>query len=221
MQIQDGSMFFFICHKPSIYCLHSAKFYLLELVFLFRVIFDCRMHVFQVVTILFIFNSIIVAYAYPLHASCSLEWNFNAVQCDIVQNKLVEQIQKWTGPGGCETGGEKCLYTLTKNTTNEVQATHTTPKKHYVDKISLKFSPASAILSPHQKWFDKNSGGNGCIVQGYSYSTIWYAILDFGTNYCNLHNLLTGTGLDKLAGFKEVVSDHTCTEYSSADCNTY
>ena len=30
------------------------------------------------------------------------------------------------------------------------------------------------------------------LFKGYSTSETWYAILDFGTNYCNLHNLLTG-----------------------------
>jgi len=30
------------------------------------------------------------------------------------------------------------------------------------------------------------------IVQGYSTSETWYAFLDYGTNYCNLHNLITG-----------------------------
>jgi len=30
------------------------------------------------------------------------------------------------------------------------------------------------------------------MFQGYSRSETWYAYLDFGTNYCNLHNLITG-----------------------------
>ena len=29
-------------------------------------------------------------------------------------------------------------------------------------------------------------------AQGYSTSETWYAVLDSGTNYCNLHNLITG-----------------------------
>jgi len=28
--------------------------------------------------------------------------------------------------------------------------------------------------------------------QGYSRSEMWYAYLDFGTNYCKLHNLIIG-----------------------------
>ena len=33
------------------------------------------------------------------------------------------------------------------------------------------------------------------LFQGYSRSETWYAVLDYGTNYCNLHNLITGTTL--------------------------
>ena len=29
-------------------------------------------------------------------------------------------------------------------------------------------------------------------LQGFSTSETWYAVLDYGTNYCNLHNLITG-----------------------------
>ena len=36
--------------------------------------------------------------------------------------------------------------------------------------------------------------------QAFSTSSIWYAILDFGTNYCNLRNLLDGTGLSNSIG---------------------
>lgn len=29
-------------------------------------------------------------------------------------------------------------------------------------------------------------------LQGYSTSETWYAVLDYGTNYCNLRNLIEG-----------------------------
>ena len=58
-------------------------------------------------------------------------------------------------------------------------------------------------------------------MQGYSTSETWYAVLDSGTNYCNLHNLVTGSGLNMSPGFKEDVNDSSCTQYSSADCTKY
>jgi hypothetical protein len=38
------------------------------------------------------------------------------------------------------------------------------------------------------------------LSQAYSTSSLWYAILDFGTNYCNLRNLLDGAGLADAPG---------------------
>ena len=39
------------------------------------------------------------------------------------------------------------------------------------------------------------------LFQGYSRSETWYAVLDYGTNYCNLHNLITGTTLSATDSF--------------------
>ena len=54
-------------------------------------------------------------------------------------------------------------------------------------------------------------------LRSFSKSTIWYAILDDGTNRCNLENLVGPTGLTH----SEQGSDATCTQYSSANCNKY
>ena len=46
-------------------------------------------------------------------------------------------------------------------------------------------------------------------IQGYSTSELWYAVLDYGTNYCNLHNLITGnnTRIDLLFVSIRVIAD--------------
>ena len=61
------------------------------------------------------------------------------------------------------------------------------------------------------------------LYQGYSRSTIGYAVFDKGTNYCNLHNLVVGSGLTNTTryGYKEDTDNSKCTEYSSADCDKY
>ncbi|XP_014677259.1 PREDICTED: uncharacterized protein LOC106817126 [Priapulus caudatus] len=65
-------------------------------------------------------------------------------------------------------------------------------------------------------------GGEKCLYLGFSTSETWYAVLDSGTNYCNLHNLITGTGLDTGdASYKEKTSNSVCTQYSSANCEKY
>ncbi|KAM7390873.1 hypothetical protein PAMA_008867 [Pampus argenteus] len=54
-----------------------------------------------------------------------------------------------------------------------------------------------------------------------SISETWYAIKDHGTNYCNLYNLMEGSGLTEVRGYKEVTSDFLCTQRSSANCIVY
>ena len=43
------------------------------------------------------------------------------------------------------------------------------------------------------------------------------AVLDDGTNYCNLHNLIEATTLT----FTEDVDTSDCTQYSTANCAKY
>jgi len=138
----------------------------------------------------------------PIHASCSLEWNFS-INCSTVNIALINQIKHWSG-NDCKTG-EKCLYTLKQYSKLEIKATHKTPVHKYVDDLTFKFTAKDA----------------GCKVQGHSSSETWYAILDYGTNYCNLHNLLTGAKLNKSPHFQEKTSNKICTQYSSANCTKY
>ena len=72
----------------------------------------------------------------------------------------------------------------------------------YVDDISFALSAASATA---------------CSAKAFSTSETWYAVLDKGTNYCNLHNLVAATGLP----FSEQTSNSVCTQYSSHDCSKY
>ncbi|XP_069108565.1 uncharacterized protein [Argopecten irradians] len=150
-----------------------------------------------------------VLYGYPLHASCKTQLVFPGTTCDSVRTKLVNQINAWKGRDGCKINtpelNEKCLYTLVSNDGNVLKATHETPLHPYIDDISFTFS----------------TSGSNCNVEGYSRSETWYAYLDFGTNYCNMNNLLTGSGLSTVAGFKETTSDSICTQYSSANCTRY
>lgn len=146
----------------------------------------------------------IFALSNPIHASCTVHWSFG-IPCSDVRTKILDQIQKWNGPAGCVKGGEKCLYKLVSNSGNTLKATHETPKKHYVDDLTFSF----------------DTEGNTCYVQGHSTSETWYAVLDSGTNYCNLENLITGSGLNKAKNYKEQTSNGECTQYSSANCDKY
>merc|ERR1712080_198979 len=74
--------------------------------------------------------------------------------------------------------GQKCLYEYTGTSGNVISGTHTTPVHKYVDDLT----------------FTMTESGQSCSVEGFSTSQTWYAVLDFGTNYCNMRNLADGAG---------------------------
>eukprot|EP00455_Lapot_gusevi_P044135 TRINITY_DN5465_c0_g1_i1.p1 TRINITY_DN5465_c0_g1~~TRINITY_DN5465_c0_g1_i1.p1 ORF type:complete len:161 (-),score=43.99 TRINITY_DN5465_c0_g1_i1:51-533(-) len=135
----------------------------------------------------------------PLHASCKVTWTFPNTSCGIVNGALVKAVANLSG-SDCGTS-EKCLYSLVSASSSEIKVVHTTPVKHYADDVSFDFSQS----------------GTDCVVAGYSTSETWYAILDYGTNYCNMHNLGAILGLQ----YSEITSDDICTQYSSANCDKY
>ncbi|XP_076473025.1 uncharacterized protein LOC143302300 [Babylonia areolata] len=144
------------------------------------------------------------AFWMPFHASCKIDWNWPQNDCLFVKTKIIDQIGKWNNTNCSET--EKCRYGLVSQNETQVKATHTTPVKLYVDDMTFTFNPGKS---------------SSCQVGGESHSETWYAVLDYGTNFCNLHNLVTGAGLDKAPGYSETTSNSVCTQYSSADCDKY
>ena len=86
---------------------------------------------------------------------------------------------------------------------------HQTPVHRYNDSLSFEF------LEPQL--------GNNCVVQAFSSSDLWYAYLDFGTNYCNLNNLISaeGLGITALNGFEEETAVEICTQYDQINRDKY
>ena len=56
--------------------------------------------------------------------------------------------------------------------------------------------------------------------QAYSRSET-LSLLDYGTNYCNLFNLMDGSGLVNDPAYSEETNDRICTQWSTADCDIY
>lgn len=144
-------------------------------------------------------------FMYPLHASCNITWTFQD-KCDVISNRLIQQMETWKTNATCGTG-QKCLYGFGSIEGNTLKGTHTTPKAGYIDDIEFSFFP--------------NTASGGCNVLGFSTSRIFFAVLDFGTNYCNLHNLVEGAGLASDAHYSELTRDEICTQYTSANCEKY
>ncbi|XP_040926440.1 uncharacterized protein LOC121202186 [Betta splendens] len=142
----------------------------------------------------------------PLHAQCRVEW-YLGIPCQAVYESLVSQIKKWRTMTDCAMGGQKCLYKLQSASVHFIAAKHTTPFERYVDDINLRLVSYGFFT--------------GCHVSAMSVSETWYAVRDHGTNYCNLYNLMEGSGLTEARGYREVTSDFLCTQRSSANCTIY
>ncbi|KAI7792696.1 uncharacterized protein LOC130547423 [Triplophysa rosa] len=141
----------------------------------------------------------------PLHAQCKVEWYFG-LPCRSVYEALVTQIKKWRTASTCATGGQKCLYKLQSASVHFISAKHTAAVKKYVEDINFRLV---------------SYGFFHCRVSAMSVAETWYAVTDHGTNYCNLYNLMEGSGLIEAPGYKEITSDFLCTQRSSADCSVY
>merc|ERR1712133_193657 len=85
----------------------------------------------------------------------------------------------------------------TGTTDNTINAFHLTPVQRYKDDLTFTSTPKP---------------GNQCHVEAFSTSSTWYAILDFGTNYCNLRNIVDGARLSNDEGFNEQTSTSVCTQ---------
>ncbi|KAK2905360.1 hypothetical protein Q8A67_007159 [Cirrhinus molitorella] len=134
----------------------------------------------------------------PLHAQCFVEWKIG-IPCFDVSSLLVNQIKEWSTET-CPGKSQRCLYSLVSVNADDITATHTTPVMRFVDDITFN------LTSP-----DPDS----CDVQGRSVSRSWYAILDSGTNYMNMYNLMRGSGLSSSPSFTESTSDRLCTQFTS------
>lgn len=142
----------------------------------------------------------------PFHAQCKVEWYFG-IPCRQVYEMLVNQIKMWKTISSCAMGGQKCLYKLQSASVHFIAAKHTTPLKGHVDDITFRLVAYDFFTH--------------CHVSAMSVSESWYTIKDHGTNYCNLYNLMEGSGLTEAKGYREVTSDFLCTQRSSANCTLY
>ncbi len=114
----------------------------------FYLIRKIKIMVLWIVPLFFTFYSI--GYIYdipgsgsPLHASCKIDWYWPDQTCPEIHQKLIDQINKWTGE--CNGIGQKCLYKLIEKTPEMIKATHTTPIKRYVDTLIFNFSEGTGI----------------------------------------------------------------------------
>ncbi|XP_042856690.1 uncharacterized protein LOC122243259 [Penaeus japonicus] len=142
-------------------------------------------------------------FPYPSHASCRVDWVFGK-SCSIVKSKLIDQIKSWDHDD-CSLK-QQCNYEYLGEDGNVIRGLHITPLLKFEDKLNFTF----------------NSRSEGCHVTGASESGVSFAVIDFGTNYCNLRNLVIGSRLDENDSYyRENSTNKVCTMYSIAHCNLY
>lgn len=56
----------------------------------------------------------------PLHASCKIKWNWPNNKCLEINQRMVDQIVKWTPEDICN-GTQKCLYSLKEQNQNFIK----------------------------------------------------------------------------------------------------
>ena len=154
---------------------------------------------------------------YP-RAECRITWTL-PTNCNTARQNIQNQMIDWAEteakeracPGTSQSCpklpcGQRCRYVFERVDQNgKLTGYHLTPAKSYRDNVSFEFS----------------DNGSSCNVVGFSKSTVSYAVLDFGTNYCNLRNLIDGSGLSTGNGFQESTSTKLCTQYDQINCDRY
>ncbi|XP_056912590.1 uncharacterized protein LOC130538739 isoform X3 [Takifugu flavidus] len=135
------------------------------------------------------------------HAFCKALWLFGT-SCAVVSNKLVEQIHVFSPMSGCA----ECGYTLVVATSRFIKANHTSAAAPQGETILFSLSP------------EKLPGG--CRVAAQSISVRIKSRLDDGLNYCNLHNLLTASGLNLSPGFMELTNKWACPGFRLSTCSS-
>ncbi|KAG7501837.1 hypothetical protein JOB18_008037 [Solea senegalensis] len=127
------------------------------------------------------------------HSFCSSLWLFSA-PCAEVSTKVAAQIQAFTP-----------IYTLLSATPLKLTANHTSLDGVQGENITFTFT--STLLTV------------GCRVSGRSESQSFTTLLDGGLNYCNLHNLLSASGLTSDPGFMEMTNEWACLGYKLSTCS--
>ena len=134
------------------------------------------------------------------HAGCHTSVQIGS-DCATAFTALDKTIKSYSA-GGPSHG----LYEIHSEVQNmSIWTTRTTPTKHYVDDIEFTLTPS----------------GNTCSIAAQSRSqTLSY--LDYDTNYCNMWNVVKGSGLD----FSDFKTNGACSGIPTdaerlATCNKY
>jgi len=124
-----------------------------------------------------------------IHAKCEFSVAFTGASCAVVQAEVAARIK---GTDGWCDPHNKGTYTLDKSSPTEMDIHRKTGDGKYTDKQVLTFAAAA---------------NGGCTMSACSESQVT-SVMDYSTNYCDLHDLYCGSA-DKC---KFVVTDLSYSE---------
>lgn len=136
-----------------------------------------------------------------VHAKCSLAVNLQA-PCDTVKKEIIGRIN---GENGWYDPHNKGTYSLLDGSSLLLKIKRVTGDGKYTDLLNFQLA---------------SSGSDTCEAQACSESQTT-SVLDYSTNYCNLHDLYCGTD----AGCKFVYTDmkftekfNSCKQHDASNC---
>mmetsp|Transcript_64280 Transcript_64280/g.199418 ORF Transcript_64280/g.199418 Transcript_64280/m.199418 type:complete len:174 (+) Transcript_64280:72-593(+) len=136
-----------------------------------------------------------------VHASCEVTVSF-PMPCSSVRSEVKSRVAGENGWKDPHNGG---TYSLLSDTDDLLEVSRTTANGQYTDKMDLTFT----------------ADGSGCKLEACSESQVT-SVLDFSTNYCNLHNLWCGAkdgcpvAKQDLADYKETLG--SCWQNDKSKC---
>jgi len=142
-------------------------------------------------------------------AECLVWWQIENIGCDVARESIEAKILEWNEAICHEDPDETCWYPklLESNKEDMIETTH----------ITQLVGPMGPIEDNIWIHFSGYNNGASCRVMGLSRSPVGFK-WDYGTNYCNMYNLMEGAGLThEAAGFREITSKNICTGYDMPD----
>ncbi|KAM8838388.1 uncharacterized protein ACB058_015113 [Synchiropus picturatus] len=127
----------------------------------------------------------------PYQSICKAIWLFSG-PCDDVATKLVNEIKS------------RRHFTLESSSNTTIRSRHGSRDSPQSENVDFDLHGTKLM--------------NGCEVYATSASIDQTFLFNNGLNYCNLYDLVTGSGLDLEPGFREMVSEWSCLGYSTAAC---
>ncbi|XP_041804886.1 uncharacterized protein wu:fc46h12 [Chelmon rostratus] len=130
-------------------------------------------------------------------SQCKVKWMFG-ISCQDVYVKLVSQIKAWQVRESCQYAGERCSYELVSTSPYLITATHTSPSTKEVNDLQFLLEQSTI-----------------CKVTGEAASDFSN---DDSTNYCSLQNLMDGSDLINVEGYKQFSNKWICPGFDTANC---